>query len=105
MFLHCNKVFFLYLLSALCIVICLFDFVGGNAGVAYRDLPKLSRVFKDQLAYPLIAAAREGTSFNLSRLSLYCAAPVRTSYGRFIATYTSNQNDSTRIANQVYFQN
>ncbi|XP_017340953.1 F-box only protein 7 [Ictalurus punctatus] len=32
---------------------------GGNAGVAYRDLPKLSRVFKDQLAYPLIAAARE----------------------------------------------
>ncbi|KAK3558736.1 hypothetical protein QTP86_028029 [Hemibagrus guttatus] len=32
---------------------------GENAGVAYRDLQKLSRVFKDQLAYPLIAAARE----------------------------------------------
>ncbi|TSK13526.1 F-box only protein 7 [Bagarius yarrelli] len=30
-----------------------------NAGVAYRDLQKLSRVFKDYLAYPLIATARE----------------------------------------------
>ncbi|XP_060770344.1 F-box only protein 7 isoform X2 [Neoarius graeffei] len=35
------------------------DWAGGNAGVAYRDLQKLSRVFKDQLAYPLIATARE----------------------------------------------
>ncbi|KAG7324239.1 hypothetical protein KOW79_012255 [Hemibagrus wyckioides] len=35
------------------------EWAGGNAGVAYRDLKKLSRVFKDQLAYPLIAKARE----------------------------------------------
>lgn len=28
--------------------------------MAFRDLRKLSRLFKDQLAYPLIAAAREG---------------------------------------------
>ncbi|XP_026775335.3 F-box only protein 7 isoform X1 [Pangasianodon hypophthalmus] len=35
------------------------EWAGGNAGVAYRDLQKLSRVFKDQLAYPLIATARE----------------------------------------------
>ncbi|KAG7324238.1 hypothetical protein KOW79_012254 [Hemibagrus wyckioides] len=35
------------------------EWAGGNAGVAYRDLKKLSRVFKDQLAYPLIATARE----------------------------------------------
>ncbi|MBH0219615.1 hypothetical protein GH793_15635, partial [Listeria monocytogenes] len=32
---------------------------GGNPGVAYRDLQKLSCVFKDQLVYPLIATARE----------------------------------------------
>ncbi|XP_072528534.1 F-box only protein 7 isoform X2 [Salminus brasiliensis] len=31
----------------------------GNAGTAYREMQKLSRVFKDQLAYPLIATARE----------------------------------------------
>ncbi|XP_053344372.1 F-box only protein 7 [Clarias gariepinus] len=35
------------------------DWAEGNAGLAYRDLQKLSRVFKDQLAYPLIATARE----------------------------------------------
>lgn len=35
--------------------------VGGNAGEAFKDLQKLSHIFKDQLAYPLIAAAREGT--------------------------------------------
>ncbi|XP_070848503.1 F-box only protein 7 isoform X2 [Chaetodon trifascialis] len=32
---------------------------GQSAAAAFRDLKKLSRVFKDQLAYPLIAAARE----------------------------------------------
>ncbi|XP_074481759.1 F-box only protein 7 isoform X2 [Sebastes fasciatus] len=30
-----------------------------SAAAAFRDLNKLSRLFKDQLAYPLIAAARE----------------------------------------------
>ncbi|KAK3525775.1 hypothetical protein QTP70_007534 [Hemibagrus guttatus] len=35
------------------------EWAGGNAGVVYRNLQKLSRVFKDQLAYPLIATARE----------------------------------------------
>ncbi|XP_061571211.1 F-box only protein 7 [Cololabis saira] len=34
----------------------------GSAAAVYRDLKKLSRVFKDQLAYPLIAAAREAMS-------------------------------------------
>lgn len=33
---------------------------GESAAAAFRDLNKLSRVFKDQVAYPLIAAAREG---------------------------------------------
>ncbi|KAL0964908.1 hypothetical protein UPYG_G00274230 [Umbra pygmaea] len=32
---------------------------GVSAAAIYRDLKKLSRVFKDQLVYPLIAAARE----------------------------------------------
>ncbi|XP_056281172.1 F-box only protein 7 isoform X2 [Pseudoliparis swirei] len=32
---------------------------GGGAAAAFRDLNRLSRVFKDQLAYPLIAAARD----------------------------------------------
>ncbi|KAM9327337.1 F-box only protein 7 isoform 2-T2 [Pholidichthys leucotaenia] len=35
------------------------DWPGGSAAAAFKDLRKLSRVFKDQLAYPLIAAARE----------------------------------------------
>ncbi|KAK3558225.1 hypothetical protein QTP86_013977, partial [Hemibagrus guttatus] len=35
------------------------EWAGGNAGVVYRDLQKLSLVLKDQLAYPLIATARE----------------------------------------------
>ncbi|XP_007235118.3 F-box only protein 7 [Astyanax mexicanus] len=35
------------------------EWAGGQAGTAYRELQKLSRVFKDQLAYPLIATARE----------------------------------------------
>lgn len=30
-----------------------------HAAVAFKDLKKLSRIFKDQLAYPLITAARE----------------------------------------------
>uniref|UniRef100_H2N0K5 F-box protein 7 n=1 Tax=Oryzias latipes TaxID=8090 RepID=H2N0K5_ORYLA len=35
------------------------EWAGGSAAAAFKDLRKLSRVFKDQLAYPLIAAARE----------------------------------------------
>ncbi|KAK2834621.1 hypothetical protein Q7C36_015322 [Tachysurus vachellii] len=35
------------------------EWAGGNAGLAYRDMQKLSRVFKDHLVYPLIAKARE----------------------------------------------
>ncbi|XP_023134597.2 F-box only protein 7 [Amphiprion ocellaris] len=35
---------------------------GGSAAAAFRDLRKLSRVFKDQLVYPLITAARDGLS-------------------------------------------
>ncbi|XP_067283747.1 F-box only protein 7 [Pseudorasbora parva] len=35
------------------------DWAGGSAGVVYRDLRKLSRLFKDQLVYPLMAAARQ----------------------------------------------
>ncbi|XP_031165225.1 F-box only protein 7 [Sander lucioperca] len=35
------------------------EWPGESAAAAYRDLKKLSRIFKDQLAYPLIAAARE----------------------------------------------
>ncbi|XP_018603619.1 F-box only protein 7 isoform X2 [Scleropages formosus] len=32
---------------------------GESAAVVYRDLKKLSRIFKDQLVYPLIATARQ----------------------------------------------
>ncbi|GAA6101399.1 F-box only protein 7-like isoform X1 [Tachysurus ichikawai] len=35
------------------------EWAGGNAGLVYRDMQKLSRVFKDHLVYPLIASARE----------------------------------------------
>uniref|UniRef100_A0A096M422 F-box protein 7 n=1 Tax=Poecilia formosa TaxID=48698 RepID=A0A096M422_POEFO len=35
------------------------DWPGENAATAFKNLKKLSRIFKDQLAYPLIAAARE----------------------------------------------
>ncbi|XP_027019654.2 F-box only protein 7-like isoform X2 [Tachysurus fulvidraco] len=35
------------------------QWAGGNAGLVYRDMQKLSHVFKDQLVYPLIARARE----------------------------------------------
>ncbi|KAM4523649.1 F-box only protein 7 [Fundulus diaphanus] len=35
------------------------EWPGENAATAFKDLKKLSRIFKDQLAYPLIAAARE----------------------------------------------
>ncbi|GAA6101393.1 F-box only protein 7-like isoform X2 [Tachysurus ichikawai] len=35
------------------------EWAGGNSGLVYRDIQKLSRVFKDQLVYPLIARARE----------------------------------------------
>ncbi|XP_034019625.1 F-box only protein 7-like isoform X2 [Thalassophryne amazonica] len=35
------------------------DWPGGSAATAFKDLSKLSRVFKDKLAYPLIFAARD----------------------------------------------
>ncbi|KAI3366738.1 hypothetical protein L3Q82_009222 [Scortum barcoo] len=35
------------------------EWPGESAAAAFKDLKKLSRIFKDQLAYPLIAAARE----------------------------------------------
>ncbi|XP_060885187.1 F-box only protein 7 isoform X2 [Labrus mixtus] len=35
---------------------------GDGAAAAFKDLKKLSRIFKDQLAYPLIAAARAAMS-------------------------------------------
>ncbi|CAJ1054346.1 F-box only protein 7-like [Xyrichtys novacula] len=35
---------------------------GESAAAAFKDLKKLSRIFKDQLAYPLIAAARAAMS-------------------------------------------
>lgn len=35
------------------------EWPGDHAAAAFKDLTKLSRIFKDQLAYPLIAAARE----------------------------------------------
>ncbi|XP_044041977.1 F-box only protein 7 isoform X2 [Siniperca chuatsi] len=35
------------------------EWPGESAAAAFKDLNKLSRTFKDQLAYPLIAAARE----------------------------------------------
>lgn len=38
---------------------------GGSAGVVFRDLSKLSRLFKDQLVYPLMAAARQGECSSL----------------------------------------
>lgn len=45
---------------------------GESAAAAFRDLKKLSRVFKDQLAYPLIAAAREGTVTHRPTRQLLC---------------------------------
>lgn len=48
------------------------EWPGECAAVAFKDLKKLSRIFKDQLAYPLIAAAREAmalpVAFGLSAL-------------------------------------
>uniref|UniRef100_A0A671TBU4 F-box only protein 7-like n=1 Tax=Sinocyclocheilus anshuiensis TaxID=1608454 RepID=A0A671TBU4_9TELE len=35
------------------------DWAGGCTGVVYTDLRRLSRLFKDQLVYPLMAAARQ----------------------------------------------
>ncbi|KAL1275274.1 hypothetical protein QQF64_034897 [Cirrhinus molitorella] len=35
------------------------DWAGGSTSVVYTDLRKLSRHFKDQLVYPLMAAARQ----------------------------------------------
>lgn len=60
-----------------------FDFEGGIAGATYKELPKLSRVFKDQLAYPLIATAREGISLKVT------VAPLSTViYKSFMWTFT-----------------
>lgn len=44
----------------LCKYICIM-ISGENASAAYKDLRKLSRIFKDQLVYPLMASARQGT--------------------------------------------
>ena len=33
---------------------------GGNVAKTYKDLQKLSRLFKDQLVYPLLAFTRQG---------------------------------------------
>lgn len=41
--------------------VCL-SVAGESAAMVYRDLKQLSRLFKDQLAYPLIASARQGES-------------------------------------------
>lgn len=35
---------------------------GDSAAAAFKELNKLSRVFKDQVAYPLITAARHGNA-------------------------------------------
>lgn len=35
---------------------------GDSAAAAFKDLNKLSRVFKDQVAYPLITASRHGNA-------------------------------------------
>lgn len=43
---------------------------GGSAGGVYRDLSKLSRLFKDQLVYPLMAAARQGDYSSRNALKL-----------------------------------
>ena len=42
--------------------LCCVTLVTGEDAAAntYKDLRKLSRVFKDKMAYPVIAAAREG---------------------------------------------
>lgn len=48
------------------------EWPGQSAAKAFKDLRRLSRVFKDQLAYPLIVAARDAmalpTAFGLSVL-------------------------------------
>lgn len=50
------------------------EWPGGQAAMAFKDLKKLSRIFKDQLAYPLIAAARQAmdlpVAFGLPALPL-----------------------------------
>lgn len=44
------------------LIFCVWCCSGGSAAAAFKDLSKLSRLFKDQLAYPLIATAREGNA-------------------------------------------
>ncbi|KAG7232966.1 hypothetical protein INR49_007902 [Caranx melampygus] len=46
------------------------EWPGESAAAAFKDLTKLSRVFKDQLAYPLIAAAREVKVLETSRYNV-----------------------------------
>lgn len=36
------------------------NILGGNVAKIYKDLQKLSRLFKDQLVYPLLAFTRQG---------------------------------------------
>lgn len=49
---------------------------GDSAAAAFKDLKKLSRVFKDQLAYPLITASRHGKAW-LPRLWLRLPTQTR----------------------------
>uniref|UniRef100_A0A8C5GD14 Uncharacterized protein n=1 Tax=Gouania willdenowi TaxID=441366 RepID=A0A8C5GD14_GOUWI len=58
---------------------------GGCAAAAFKDLRKLSRLFKDQLAYRMIAAARDGNS-----------SPAHVFYesGRYLETAVSHRDDS-----------
>uniref|UniRef100_A0A8C5GD91 PI31 proteasome regulator N-terminal domain-containing protein n=1 Tax=Gouania willdenowi TaxID=441366 RepID=A0A8C5GD91_GOUWI len=57
----------------------------GCAAAAFKDLRKLSRLFKDQLAYRMIAAARDGNS-----------SPAHVFYesGRYLETAVSHRDDS-----------
>lgn len=79
---------------------------GESAAAAFKDLDKLCHTFKDQLAYPLIAAAREGKrpepdtvrTVSFSGLLLYkhpahndCSKESSAARKR-----SSNQGDATR---------
>lgn len=41
------------------------EWTGGSSGVVYRDLRRLSRMVRDQLVYPLMAAARQALGLPL----------------------------------------
>lgn len=62
----CKKIIILWLLYNFCIITswsCFFFYLCyliEKAASVYKDLQKLSRLFKDQLVYSLLAAARQG---------------------------------------------